>query len=352
MGEAVIRVESLSCRAGEFHLRGIDLEVRRGEYFVLLGKPASGKTVFLECLCGLRGIVSGRIFIDGADATALEPRRRGIGYVPQDYALFPHLSVAGNIAFGLVAAGMDARDRPARTVETAGRLGIRHLLSRSVAGLSGGERQRVALARALAAGPRLLVLDEPVSALDETTRESVCLELKRLQRETGTTTIHVCHDLEEARLVADRIGVMRDGALVQVDDTEGLFQRPRDADLARFLRLGCVLDGRAEPSGDVAVVRIGPISLVTGAAPAGPVSVVVRADEISVMPRPPELPCANVLEGTAAQVSRRGAFTRVDVELAPGVRIAAHLPKPAQLPETGARVWVSIPPSAILVFKA
>ncbi len=347
MVEAMIRAEAVACRAGEFRLKGIGLEVGRGEYFVLLGPPGSGKTVFLECLCGLQRVLSGRIEVGGEDVTGLEPRRRGMGYVPQDYALFPHRTVAQNIAFGLAPGPERAR----RTEETAGKLGIRHLLPRRIPGLSGGERQRVALARALAIAPRVLLLDEPLSALDETTREAVCLELKRLQRETGTTTVHVCHSLDEARLVADRMGVMRDGALVQAGTPEELFARPRDAELARFLRVGGILEGTAEPEGGGARIRVGAAEFRSDAPASGLVSFMVRAEEILVTEASPgEWP--NVLEGRVVLVSPRGAFARVDVEIAPGAALTAHLPKPFSLPAPGARVWVKFPPSAVHLFKA
>ena len=166
----MIRTEEISYRIGTFQFQGLSLEIGKGEYFVLLGPPGSGKTIFLECLCGLKKIESGRIYIDEREVTRNEPRTRGIGYVPQDYALFPHLSVEQNIAFGLRAHGY----AEAKVTQTADLLGIRHLLSRSIDGLSGGEKQRVALARALVLKPKILLLDEPVCALDEVTRQEVC----------------------------------------------------------------------------------------------------------------------------------------------------------------------------------
>jgi len=347
----LIRAAGVSCRVGGFRLKGVDLEVGRGEYFVLLGPPGSGKTVFLECLCGLQRVESGRIEIGGADVTDLEPRRRRIGYVPQDYALFPHRSVAQNIAFGLSAAGLDRPERERRAGEAADRVGIRHLLPRGIRGLSGGEKQRVALARALAVSPEVLLLDEPVSALDETTREAVCLELKRLQRETGTTTVHVCHNFEEARLVADRLGVMREGAVVQAGPQEELFTRPRDGELARFLRVGSVLEGTAEPVGEGSRLRAGPLEIRAEAPASGPVSFTVRAGEIAVSAAPPAPGTGNVLEGKAVLVSPRGVFARVDVEVAAGIRLMAYLPRPYSLPEPGARAWAVFPPSAVHIFK-
>jgi ABC-type sugar transport system ATPase subunit len=347
----MIRVKAAECQVGDFRLRGIDLDVGRGEYFVLLGPPGSGKTVFLECLCGLQKLRSGRIEIGGEDVTRLEPRRRGIGYVPQDYALFPHRSVAQNIAFGLIAAKVPAPERERRVDEAAGRLGIRHLLPRRISGLSGGEKQRVALARALAVAPRVLLLDEPVSALDEATRESVCLELRRLQRATGTCTIHVCHSFEEARLVGDRLGVMRDGALVQTGPPEELFARPKDAELARFLRVGSLIEGTAEARGAGCLVRVGPLEILSETAAEGRVSMAIQADEVVLLPGPPEPGASNVLEGKVVLASPRGAFARVDVEAGPGLLITAHLPKPYVLPAPEARVWLRFPPSAVRVFK-
>lgn len=344
----MIRVEGLRYAVGDFGLRGIDLEIPSGEYFVLLGPPGSGKTVLMECLCGLARVQSGRIRIGDRDVTNLEPRERGIGYVPQDYALFPHRSVAWNIEFGLRASGLTRKDRERRTLEMAGWLDIPHLLSRGIAGLSGGEKQRVALARALAIRPEVLLLDEPVNALDERMRESVCLELKRLQRETKTTAIHVCHDFEEARLVADRIGVMRGGELVQAGAPEELFTAPRDAQLAWFLRVGSVLSGVAEGG----CIRIDGGEVCAKNAAEGAVELTIRADEIIVTDETPEPPADNVLEGTVVLVSPRGPFTRVDVEIAPGTRLQANLPRTIPAPAMGARVWVSFPASAVHVFGA
>jgi len=241
----MIRTEGLSYSINSFSLRGIDLAVERGEHFVLLGPPGSGKSLFLECLCGLRRAEAGRIEIKGRDVTRLEPRARGIGFVPQDYAILPHLSVAGNIAFGLRAHGFGRRARSEKTAAVAQKLGIDHLLERSVAGLSGGERQRTALARALVLEPDVLLLDEPVSALDEATRQEVCAEIRSVQRAFGVTTIHVSHNLEEAFSVADRAGVMLDGAFQQVGAIGGLLRRPRNEFVARFMRCGNIIRGNA-----------------------------------------------------------------------------------------------------------
>lgn len=228
----MISAEEISFGIGTFELRCLSINIAEGEYFILLGPPGSGKTIFLECLCGLKKIRSGRIIIDGCDVTALEPRRRGIGYVPQDYALFPHLSVEQNITFGLRAHGYDETN----INETAELLGISHLLSRSVDGLSGGEKQRVALARALVLQPKILLLDEPVCALDEVTRQEVCAQLLAIQRKLGLTTIHVSHNLEEAFSVADRAAILHQGVLQQVGPMDELVSKPNSDFVARFMR--------------------------------------------------------------------------------------------------------------------
>ena len=232
----MIRTEEISFRIGTFQLQRLSLDIAKGEYFILLGPPGSGKTVFLECLCGLKKIDSGRIYIDGHHVTNLEPRARGIGYVPQDYALFPHLSVERNIAFGLRVHGYQHKEIRAKIIETAELLDIQRLLTRRINGLSGGEKQRVALARALVLQPKILLLDEPVCALDEVTRQEVCAQLLDIQRRLGLTTIHVSHNLEEAFTVADRAAILNDGILQQAGTLDELLDKPNSKFVARFMR--------------------------------------------------------------------------------------------------------------------
>ncbi len=240
----MIRTEEITFRVGTFQLQRLSIEIANGEYLILLGPPGSGKTIFLECICGLKRLESGKIYIDGRDVTNLEPRLRGIGYVPQDYALFPHLSVEQNIAFGLRVRGR----AEGKVVETADLLGIRQLLPRPIAGLSGGEKQRVALARALVLQPKILLLDEPVSALDEVTRQEVCAQLRSIQRKLGLTTIHVSHNLEEAFSVADRAAILHQGVLKQIGTMDELSLKPNSDFVARFMRCDKRLPSRADKS--------------------------------------------------------------------------------------------------------
>ena len=225
-----IRIEKLSFRIGEFELKDVSLEVAEGEYFVLTGPNGAGKTMLMRLIAGLEAPDAGEIFIAGARATPVPPWERPIGYVPQDGALFPHRNVERNVAFGLEVRKLD-RERIAKEVgEAAELLGISRLLKRTTGGLSGGEKQKVSLARALVLKPAVLLLDEPVSAIDEADRDRLCGELKDIQRRTGVTTIHVAHNRREADLVADRVGVLGSGAVRIVGDGRAAEERPGPAE--------------------------------------------------------------------------------------------------------------------------
>jgi ABC-type Fe3+/spermidine/putrescine transport system ATPase subunit len=237
----MIEVKGLSLRLGDFHLKDVSLSIASGEYFVILGPTGAGKTVLMECLAGLHHIRRGEIWLDGVDITRRAPEERGIGYVPQDYVLFPFLNVTDNIAFGLKRGrrGDGLRDNIDRL---AGLTGIRHLLSRDTRSLSGGEKQRVALARALAPSPRLLLLDEPLGALDQRTARSLRLELRRVHRELNLTTVHITHDLMEALEMADRVAVIREGRIEQVAPPEDMLFFPRGEGVADFIGAPNILD--------------------------------------------------------------------------------------------------------------
>lgn len=213
----MISVENLSIRLGDFALDGVSFEIPTGEYGVLMGRTGCGKTTVLEAVCGLRQVEGGTIRLSGEDVTHVKAARRGIGFVPQDGALFSSMSVRAHLAFGLVIRKWDASAVDRRVDELAEMLGIAQLLDRGPVGLSGGEQQRVALGRALASHPRVLCLDEPLSALDESTRDEMCALLETVQKETGVTTLHITHGHSEARRLADRVLIMEDGA-VREDD--------------------------------------------------------------------------------------------------------------------------------------
>jgi len=235
---ALLELVGLKKRVGDFSLKGIDLKVGRGEYFVLLGPNGAGKSLLLELIAGIRRPDEGRIVIGGKDVTELPPERRNVGYVPQSYALFPHMTVFENIAFGLKMRKLPLD----RVEELAKALGITHLLNRKPTTLSGGERQRVAIARALAIEPEIMLLDEPLSNVDPHTRLRLMDEMRKWHSDLGFTAIHVTHSFEEAFRLADRMGIMMDGELVQVGDVGEIFDAPANERVARFLGFN-VLDG-------------------------------------------------------------------------------------------------------------
>jgi ABC-type sugar transport system ATPase subunit len=325
----MIRAENITFRIGEFSLDEASVEVKKGEYFVLMGPPGSGKTLFLEVLCGLKRPQSGRLFIDGRSIHNREPRRRMIGYVPQDYALFPHRSVEGNLRFGLEAAGESGSEADRRVQEIADAMRIGHLLTRRIEGLSGGERQRVALGRALVIRPKVLLLDEPVSALDESTREAICGELKRIQRKFGLATIHVCHQLEEAVGLADRAGILRAGRFQQIGTLDELTHRPVSAFVAHFMRCQNVLTGEAvgpaNQRGKSDVV-MGRRMIAVPGIHEGRIIIVIRPERIRLLPESGEpAKSAIQLPVEVKRISDRGFYQRVELDASfPLVAHATH----------------------------
>ncbi len=209
----MVRVEKLSVRAGAFGLDQVSFHIASGEYAVLMGRTGCGKTTILEAICGLKQVVSGRIFLDGKDVTGLPPGARGIGFVPQDGSLFTTKTVRSHLAFGPRLQKWPADEINARVVSLAEELGLGDLLDRKPHGLSGGERQRVALGRALAVRPGILCLDEPLSALDEETHEEMIALIKGVTREHKITTLHITHSRREAEQVADRVFRLEDGVV-------------------------------------------------------------------------------------------------------------------------------------------
>ncbi len=214
--KTVIAVDNLSIRQGSFMLSNVGFRVPTGEYAVLMGKTGCGKTTLVEAICGLRPMLpSGRIRLMDRDVSHLKPAERGVGYVPQDGALFPTMTVRDHLAFALSIRRWE-RCRIEETVaELAALLGVENLLDRKPAGLSGGEAQRVALGRALSFHPSVLLLDEPMSALDETTRDEMYELLRTVRRHTGVTALHVTHNVSEARALGDRIFVLKDGQVTE-----------------------------------------------------------------------------------------------------------------------------------------
>ena len=236
VGSASVRIEGVVKQHGATTvLHGIDLQIAPGEFFVLLGPSGSGKTTTLRILAGLESVSAGHVYIDGADVTTKEPGLRDVAMVFQSYALYPHMTVEQNIGFPLKMVGT-GKEVIGRSVDRAAAMvGIAHLLQRTPGQLSGGQQQRVALARAIVRQPRLFLLDEPLSNLDAKLRLETRVELKRLQRSLGVTTVYVTHDQEEAMTLADRIAVFMDGRIVQVGSPRQIFAKPLSIDVASFI---------------------------------------------------------------------------------------------------------------------
>jgi ABC-type Fe3+/spermidine/putrescine transport system ATPase subunit len=334
----MIRVEGLSYRVGAFALRDLSLHVQPGEYFVLLGPSGAGKSVFLECLCGLNCIADGRVFIAGRDVTGLEPRHRGIGYLPQDYALFPHLSVRNNIRFGLryQSEGREAIER--RVDEVMELAGVAHLAGRRPQRLSGGEKQRVALARAAAIRSRVLLLDEPVSAVDEGARDRLCRQLKELHAAAQTTTLHVCHNFAEMLVVADRVAVIHQGQIVQAGTPQEVLQRPKNLLVARFVQAGNLFPARAESDGPwLRLVASGGMAMrvprPSSACPCGEVTIMVRPENVHVFKvspgsTPPQVPAeTTTLGGSVRQTTDLGPVVQVRVACGQAMEVHVSLGK-------------------------
>jgi len=346
----MLNVSGLCKQLGSFALRDIAFEVASGDYFVLLGVSGVGKTVLLELLAGILNPDAGSITLDGTEITRKPPQRRGMGLVYQDQALFPHLTVRQNIAYGLHGR-LRRASRRARVEELAAAVGVSGLLDRYPATLSGGEAQRVALARTLAIEPRCLLLDEPIASLDAPARASMRSLLRGLHRQ-GQTVAHVTHDYEEAIALATRVAVMEQGTIVQTGTPKEVFQRPRSEFVARFVGIRNSFAGRLDPpSAPGATLRhfrtAGMVFQVLSDAKAGEGSLILRSEDITISPAPASSSAQNAFSGTIVDVipARMGLEVTVDI----GVELAALLTSESveRLSLTrGARVWASFKASA------
>ncbi|OGF46237.1 MAG: hypothetical protein A2231_09705 [Candidatus Firestonebacteria bacterium RIFOXYA2_FULL_40_8] len=233
----MIRLKGLSLKQGRFELKDISAEIA-GEYCVVVGPPGAGKTTLLETICGLRIPTAGSIMLDKTEITFLPPGKRGIGYMPQDYALFPHMTVKDNISFGLQYLNYDKAGSEKKVKEISTLLEIDHLLERSSKTLSGGEAQRAAMARALVISPKLLLLDEPICALDEKTRMKMIKILKNIQRQTKIPFLHVCHFYDEMEQLSDKVLIIWEGELVQQGTLKEVKKKPVNGKIREFLCKG------------------------------------------------------------------------------------------------------------------
>ena len=307
---------------GDYHaLRGINLEIRQGEFFSLLGPSGCGKTTLLRTIAGFEDPSSGVLKIDGRDMTGEPANRRPTNMVFQSYAIFPHLTVAQNVGFGLRRSSMSSADKAKAVEEALAMVGLKGFGGRSAQALSGGQRQRVALARALILKPKVLLLDEPLSALDKKLREHMQVELIKLQRQVGITFILVTHDQEEALVMSDRIAVMFEGQIAQMDDPETLYRRPKTRAVAEFIGVMNFLPASVVATGDGVEVDVAGLGRAkveaaqcAGSIGAGACSVGVRPETMSVLFEG-DTPRGRVAEGTVDEVVYYGDMTYYDIRL-------------------------------------
>ena len=309
----------------------LSLEIERGEFFSMLGPSGCGKTTTLRMIGGFEEATEGTIYLGDADVTGLPPFKRDVNTVFQNYALFPHLTVFENVAFGLRRRKVATEKIATEVKEMLELVELPGYEGRKPSQLSGGQQQRVALARALINHPRVLLLDEPLGALDLKLRKQMQLELKRIQTEVGITFIYVTHDQEEAMTMSDRIAVMRAGRIEQLGDPEELYERPRTAFVAGFLGVSNLLEGEVSGTdGSLVNIKLKDGTMLRapadGVAPSGPVRVGVRPEKLRVDARP-EAGASdglNSLSGTVLDASYIGVSTQYVVQTAEGHRLTVY----------------------------
>jgi putative spermidine/putrescine transport system ATP-binding protein len=325
---------------------GVDLEIRRGEFVTLLGPSGSGKTTTLRMVAGFMAPTSGSIEIDGSDMTRVPPYRRDVGMVFQNYALFPHMTAAQNVAFPLQMRRKSRREIEKRVADALALVKLAKFGDRYPRQLSGGQQQRIALARAVVFGPRLLLMDEPLGALDRKLREALQLEIIHVSRELGATVLYVTHDQEEALVMSDRIAIFDAGRIDQLGSGEDLYDRPGSLFVADFIGESNILRGRYERDGTGGWMirgpwhwRVGPVSAERAGLEAGtPAALVVRPERIRIVESGSDIPAgANSVEAAVTDVLYLGSDRKYGLTLPDGQRVAVR----QQRDGAGGREWPS-----------
>jgi spermidine/putrescine transport system ATP-binding protein len=330
--DGALRIEHVTKRFGDVTaVNDVDLQIGSGEFFSLLGPSGCGKTTTLRLVAGFETPTAGRILVGDDDLTPIRPAKRPLNMVFQDYALFPHLSVADNIAFGLKIKRLTRAEQTQRIAEALQTMRLDGLSDRRPAQLSGGQRQRVALARALVNRPRALLLDEPLGALDLQLRKQMQTELRRVHQQTGTTFLYVTHDQEEALTMSDRIAVMNDGRVEQLADPRTLYERPSSMFVAEFIgTTNLLVMAEAEWAGSILRCALGEGQRLTvsgGAAGAAHgVQVTVRPERIALNSADPAAldDSYSLVRGIVVEMVYLGSLTQVVIDLSIGERLVVH----------------------------
>jgi putrescine transport system ATP-binding protein len=354
----LVRFEAVSKRfAGVEAVAALSLDIFQGEFFALLGPSGCGKTTLLRLLAGLEMPDEGRVLLDGHDLASVPPHRRAVNMMFQNYALFPHLNVERNVAFGLKQDGLPKPEIAARVAGMLALLKLEGFQKRKPHQLSGGQRQRVALARALVKRPRVLLLDEPLAALDKKLRGETQFELMHLRQELGLTFLIVTHDQEEAMTVADRIGVMDQGRLVQVATPPEIYEQPNSRWVAGFIGDVNLFEGRVIEVGPststIMSAHAGKLEAATGARPGDTVWVAVRPEKVRISHAPPAAAAANCIAGQVWDIGYLGDLSIYKVRLDNGFVVKAAAANMTRLIERpfgwDERVWLSWAPDAGVV---
>jgi spermidine/putrescine transport system ATP-binding protein len=334
---------------GHAALSEVNLDVQRGSYVTLLGPSGSGKTTLLSILGGFLRPTSGQIRIDGIDVTQQRPADRPTTTVFQDYALFPHMNVARNVGYGLRMRRMEAAEIAHQVAETLQMVGLAGLGNRPISGLSGGQRQRVALARALAVRPKVLLLDEPLGALDMHLRQRMQDELWRLQRAAGAVFIHVTHDQDEAMNLGDTVVVMNHGRIEDIGPPDRVYQAPRTAFVASFMGESNAMDGRVmgrDGPRTLVETPIGVLICNTAWTGSADLRVMFRPEKVAVVP--PESDAGMpVLRVTGR--SFQGSMVKLWAEGARGAEVLIKLPEAGHIHD-GSTIAIRVPPEAVLLY--
>lgn len=349
----MLDIQSLSKTFGQgksaFHaLRSINITIEDGEFFTLLGPSGCGKTTLLRLIAGFEQPSGGHLVLDGVDIATIPPDHRPVNTVFQSYALFPHMTVAQNVAFGLEARGTRPAEVALRVNEILEIVQMAHLRDRKSNQISGGQQQRVALARALAPRPRILLLDEPLSALDLKLRKQMQLELKRLQRELGLTFIFVTHDQDEALTMSDRIAVMEGGILQQIASPRSLYDDPANRFVAEFIGEANFLPGTIA-DGKLILAGSPNAPLPCDTAGRGPVTVMIRPEQIVIGPIPQD---AIALDGRVEALVFSGTSTHVSLRLQNCSPLSLRIPNTSHTAlalTEGQTLQVSLPVEALRV---
>ncbi len=352
-GGEVVLVDLVKRFADVTAVAGINLSMPSGEFFSLLGPSGCGKTTTLRLIAGFERPDEGQILLDGVDMVQTPPHKRNVNTVFQNYALFPHLTVAENVAFGLRYKDVSKQDGKKRVADALELVRLQGLERRRPSQLSGGQQQRVALARALILNPAVLLLDEPLGALDAKLRKALQIELKALQEEIGITFIYVTHDQEEALTMSDRLAVMSNGRVEQIGSPSDVYEEPTTAYVADFLGVSNLMDANATGAGaDGATVRLGEFDLVAAQGDTdtkGDVKIVIRPERVQL--EPAGTTGANRVPGMVERVVYVGSIMQVIVHLAPGQTIQVWVQNRGEdLPYSqGEAVAVHLPADALRV---